>query len=349
MGDALTLRLMLTSLRSAKTLPFGRISASISLLGLSVSVIALAVACGGDDRSSGFDDDSDDDGGSGNVSSSSGGAGGGTSSGGGIIGDDGGGGGGGGCSDRARLVYVLSSEDELYSFNPAELEFQKIGTLDCPTKRQGASPNSMAIDREGTAWVGYSDAELFKVDTVTAECTATSFDYAGVPFGRYGMGFSSDAVGSNAETLYLVGIGDDGRGKGLYKLDTNTIVSNKVGDFGGPLRNVSAELTGTGNAELFGFFTSSPPVLAQIDKDSAATSNTTSLSTINFNASSYAFAFSYWGGDFWFYSSVNDNPSKVTRLRTATDGNESVVVNNVGGFRIVGAGVSTCAPTSPVN
>ena len=32
-----------------------------------------------------------------------------------------------------------------------------------------------------------------------------------------------------------------------------------------------------------------------------------------------AYAFSFWGGDFWFYTSKDEGPSTVTRLRTADD------------------------------
>ena len=60
-----------------------------------------------------------------------------------------------------------------------------------------------------------------------------------------------------------------------------------------------------------------------------------------------AWAFSFWGGDFWFYTSPEPVPSVVTRKQTSTDGNISTAKQDVGGFRIVGAGVSTCAPTTP--
>ena len=59
-----------------------------------------------------------------------------------------------------------------------------------------------------------------------------------------------------------------------------------------------------------------------------------------------AYAFSFWGGDFYFYTSKDTGPSTVTRLRTADDTLEVVIPKAE--FRIVGAGVSTCAPlTAP--
>jgi hypothetical protein len=60
-----------------------------------------------------------------------------------------------------------------------------------------------------------------------------------------------------------------------------------------------------------------------------------------------AFAFSFWGGDFWFYTATESTPSKVTRLETSGYNSLTTAKDNVGNFRIVGAGVSTCAPTAP--
>lgn len=274
-----------------------------------------------------------------------------------------------GCSDAAKLVYVLSADYDLYSFDPAALKFTKIGRINCAVKRTKVeiddgfggktevsdnTPNSMAVDRTGRAWVGYQNGELFTVDTSNALCTSTGFDYAHGAFDKYGMGFSADSAGATTDTLFLIGekFETDGFnvgtvGKGLYKLDTTTLALSAVGDFPGRLRKQSGELTGGGDGKLYGFFIKSPAASAEIDKSNAATSNEKTLETVDIGGSgSYAFAFSYWGGDFWFYSSRGNSPSKVTRLRTSTNGAEETAVQDVGGFRIVGAGVSTCAPTT---
>src|SRR4051794_28714924 len=69
--------------------------------------------------------------------------------------------GGDDCSDAARLVYVLTDANELYSFQPADRRFTRIGTLGCRTNLQ---PNSMAVDRSATAWVNYVDTDAFGDD-----------------------------------------------------------------------------------------------------------------------------------------------------------------------------------------
>ncbi|MCA9590689.1 MAG: hypothetical protein KC657_35560, partial [Myxococcales bacterium] len=56
-----------------------------------------------------------------------------------------------------------------------------------------------------------------------------------------------------------------------------------------------------------------------------------------------AFAFAHWGGDFWLFTAPQGK-SQVTRLKY-DDGTVETVKTDVG-FEVVGAGVSTCAPTT---
>ncbi len=247
-----------------------------------------------------------------------------------------------GCSDAAKLVYVVSEENDLYSFQPNKLTFKKIGTLSCPSS---STPNSMAVDRSGTAWVNYSDGNLFKVSTADASCQATSFAVGQSGFIKFGMAFATNGANSTDETLYVCGIDGLDAGKGLAKIDLTSMKLTTIGDFSGTLRGKGTELTGTGDGRLFGFFTTQPDAtLAQIDETTAASSGNKDLAGVN---TGQAWAFSFWGGDFWFYTSDGFTPSRVTRLKTATDNSIAVAQQDVGGFRIVGAGVSTCAPTTP--
>ncbi|MDB4935352.1 MAG: hypothetical protein JWP87_2324 [Labilithrix sp.] len=257
--------------------------------------------------------------------------------------NDGGTGNQSGCSEAAKLVYVVTDQNELFSFKPDTTTFAKIGELACPSG--GATPNSMAVDRTGVAWVNFSDGGLFKVSTADASCEATTYEKNQLGFGRFGMAFATNSATSTEESLYVVGIEGTNGGKGLGKIDLTTMKLTKLGDFSGSLQGQGAELTGTGDGHLYGFFTTQPyATLAEIDKATGATSGDASLNGVN---TGNAWAFSFWGGDFWFYTSQGLQPSTVTRKQTSTNGSLSTAKNDVGGFRIVGAGVSTCAPTTP--
>jgi hypothetical protein len=294
----------------------------------------LLFACASHKSSSGFGSDSNDgtSGGSGSPGPSLGGDNGGS-------GTD--------CSEAAKLVYVVSAQDDLYSFQPAHLMFVRIGTLVCPT--QGPShPFSMAVDRTGIAWVNYDDGELFKVSTADASCTKTSYTPQ-QGFTTFGMGFSTNAAGQKDETLFICGFRFDNGAEssvGLGRLDTSSLAVTPLGDFTGGIKGHCGELTGTGDAKLYGFFPGSPAQLAAIDKTSTATPSPTALSGLPLQTTA-AYAFSFWGGDFWFYTSAGASDfSQVTQFKASSDQSVKVVRSNVG-FTIVGAGVSTCAPTSP--
>lgn len=246
------------------------------------------------------------------------------------------------CAAAAKLVYVLSMENDLYSFTPNKVAFQKIGRVSCSTD---GFPNSMAIDRSGFAWVNWSNGQLFKVSTSDASCTKTNYEPGQGGFSTFGMAFATNGPNTTDETLFVSGLTiQAGGGKGLGKIDLSTMKLTMLGDYSGNLAGEGAELTGTGDGRLYGFFTTSPfATLAEIDKTKGVTSQNKSLEGVS---TGVAWAFSFWGGDFWFYTS-DGNASAVTQLKSSGAGELAVATKDVGGFRIVGAGVSTCAPTEP--
>lgn len=289
-------------------------------------------------------------------------AGSGGSTGGGLIGGSGGGiqtgGSGGGtsadCDAASTYVYVLSDENDMYSFRPADKVFTKIGHLGCNTTLQ---PNSMAIDRNATAWVNYVDSGAFGDDTAgvvyrvsTKDASCEAQPAANLPQGwfRLGMGFSTDgAAGSTAETLYLTGT-SSGSSPGLGKLDTTNGQLTPIGTFTGALAGENAELTGTGDGRLYGFFTTTPVQVVELNKTNGATITPVSLPQVETPA---AWAFSFWGGDFYLYTAPDPlvDPTRTTNVTRYRPSDGSVDPNymvNIG-FRIVGAGVSTCAPLEP--
>jgi hypothetical protein len=275
-----------------------------------------------------------------------------------IVGDDGGTtgplgeGGAIDCAQAAKLVYVVDDTRALHSFDPASLTFKEIvKTLNCPTQPTDF-PISMAVQRDGTAWVNYESGALFRVSTADGSCTATKFVPSQHGFKNFGMAFSTDSTdgGPGTEALYVAGIvtypgARPPTGLGLAKIDLDTLTLTPIGDFSGSLAGLPAELTGTGDGRLFGFFTTTPATLAEIDKTTGATSAPKPLNGVTTGTD---WAFSFWGGDFWFYTASNPATSDVTHLKYATDNSLSKALSQIG-FRIDGAGVSTCAPTTPTH
>src|SRR5688572_4950670 len=165
-----------------------------------------------------------------------------------------------GCSDAAKLVYVFDSENRLATFDPETKTFDELGVLDCPGVT--GLPNSMGIDRTATAWVNYygASSRLFKVDTKTLECSETGWMPENELNGRLGMAFSTNTANGTEDTLFIAS--DTLGAPKIASLDTSTMSSTMIG----PLQGM-AELTGTGNAELWGVFPSlSESRIQQLDK-----------------------------------------------------------------------------------
>ncbi len=249
------------------------------------------------------------------------------------------------CEESTRDPYVISQDNALWQFHPPTLAFTNKGTLNCPTG--GATPTSMAIDRQGVAWVRHSDGTLWKVSTKDLSCEPTKWQGPEESFLKYGMGFSSETKGSSNEVLFL----SDSAGAGLGRIDTANLSFRFVGPYTGDLQGRGSELTGTGDGKLYGFFTTQPAQIAEISKGTGAVVDAKELPGV---FAGEAWAFSFYGGDFYIYTAAGTNGgpplankgSNVTRYRPSD--NSITVVKESLGFTIVGAGVSTCAPTTSV-
>lgn len=294
-----------------------------------VPVVACAAS-----SSNEFEGDDDDD----NTGTAAGGTGGGLN----LGGNSSGGGPADNCSDEAKLIYVLSDANELYSFKPDERLFTLVGTLGCNTTM---SPNSMAVDRDAVAWVNYVESgyfgdnagAIYRVSTDDASCEPTPAVTLPEGWYRIGMGYSTDGAYTDDETLFVTSIGLAG---GLGRIDGTSL--SPIGEFGGAFYGQTAELTGTGDGRLYGFFTSTPVEVGEIDKASAQVVGSTPLPTVQVPS---AWAFSFWGGDFYLYTATAGDTT-VNRYRPSDGSVDTAYMTNIG-FRIVGAGVSTCAPLQP--
>ena len=284
-----------------------------------------------------------------------------------------GGGVGPGCSSAAELVYVLSlpdpnnpsSQGSIWSFAPDTMQFTDLVDLDCAMPNDGNTwePNSMAVDRNVTAWVNYvgtstdplgneTDAAgiVYQVDIQKKTCApAPSVHLPDVKWYRLGMGFSSDTSGSSSETLYVTGTGTNGNGEQPRASARSRCprTLQPIGAFTGDatLDGQGAELTGTGDARLFGFFTTSPD--ARVGQINTSTGAILSDDDISGLSPPNAWAFTFWGGAFYLYTSPDGvQLSTVTRFDPTTK-QVDTSYNLSAPMVIVGAGVSTCAPIVP--
>ena len=244
---------------------------------------------------------------------------------------------GDGCSEDVKLVYVIDQFNaRLSQFDPATKTFTDLGSLSCPTM-PGATPFSMSVARNAHAWVLYNSGELFDVTINGLACTKmpwTSPNNLKV----FGMGFSSDQPGGDAETLYING--------GLTQTQSSfTLASVNPNDMSTMVLGTEpalAEMTGTGNAELWGFYPEDTTAkVIKLDKSNGSVAMSFDEPTLAGTMTGYAFA--HWGGDYWVFLIKNSEASTTVYQVNGTTGAITSTTPTTGRV-IVGAGVSTCAP-----
>jgi hypothetical protein len=244
------------------------------------------------------------------------------------------------CKDAAApLIYALTAQGALLSYDPPTGNFTPIGTLDCPVPTPGTSAFSMAVDRGGTAYVVFTDGNLYRVSTKDASCQATSFVVGQQGFVTFGLAFSADASDAG-ETLFVAEEDFDGPSLGLATIDVSTLSLSLVGPFSTTLGQT--ELTGTGDGRLFGFsfdFPGPGSHVSQIDKTTAAVLSSIAVSFGNFDD---GHACAFWGGSFYLFDASQSGPA--TSIARYDPGNPTVTMVGTYPDEIVGAGASTCAP-----
>lgn len=251
------------------------------------------------------------------------------------------------CSPEAKLIYLVDQNRTISSFDPdrigtAHSPFVDLGYIGCSAS-PGAEPFSMAVDRTATAWVIYDSGELFTVNLkqFPLNCVKTGFAPQ-KSIAKFGMGFSANSPGSKDETLFISG---SDFSSSLYATKFGTLMTSPPYDMNvlGVLLG-APELTGTGDGELWSF---SPnvqiPTVARLSKDTGEIEAAYVLPSLM--GSPRAWAFAFWGGDFYVFLERDlDSSTRVWKLNGTTGALSPAVPDT--GRRIVGAGVSTCAPTA---
>lgn len=233
------------------------------------------------------------------------------------------------CADSAKLVYLVTEQNHLYSFDPrisGLAAYKRIGILNCESE---STPQSMSVDRLGKAYVFYTSGHLYYVSTTTAECTPTSYVHPiDQPSNQLGMGFTATTSGANDQVLYI-----HSRDFGLATVDLQTLAVNKLG-----VLNVNVmELTGGPDAVLFAF-ESSAAGLMQVDRGTYQTRLIHNFKLTNVGA----FAFARYAGVFYVFTAPSGGMT-TTSMFDPQSNTESVRDVDLG-VTVVGAGQSICVP-----
>lgn len=251
------------------------------------------------------------------------------------------------CAAGTESIYAVDKENVLYRFDPtvpSTAAFSVVGPLGCDP--QGPTPYDMSVARDGYAHVLYGSyggfatkAFTFRVDIQNAGCDGFSWVQTGTAdFWMFSMGFVSDAPGGSEETLYLVDNGATPSRLAYVEKNTGQIVP--VGTLPG-----EGDFLGTGDAQLWGFFPElTPPAVMRIDKSNGSVLEEIAIEGLPpIGGGGWAYAFAFWGGSFYIFYAVDDIDTSTNVWKLDMDGTLTKHLADTG-LRIVGAGVSTCAP-----
>ncbi|MCH9686107.1 MAG: hypothetical protein K0V04_32040 [Deltaproteobacteria bacterium] len=264
------------------------------------------------------------------------------------------------CQDVDDGIYVLDNAGfapAVWFFDPPANTFTQVGTIGCDAPA-GWVANSMAIDRQGYAWLNYYEqltqsARIYRAPLADlSQCEDTGYVNPGGTWWLLGMGYAVVNADSSCDQLYIYrsdryleypNFGPGGAELGQFNEATDAV------DLIGATDYPVGELTGTGDGRLFTFapVNANLAVLVNLDKATGGELEHTDLDGLDITN---AFAFAFWGGDVYFFTetSPGSGVSQVTRLDY--DGNEGgglAVYNANTGLHIPGAGVSTCASFTP--
>jgi hypothetical protein len=254
------------------------------------------------------------------------------------------------CSVATQYVYVLSAEGEIHRFSPSELAFERVGRPSCLP--DGVAMFSMAVDRHARAFVLAQDQRVYRVDLESGACARTVVDRAesALAFRHFGMAYVADPSAPEGESLFVreAWVGGDvldpvaPPDPGYRRLATLDPDSGRFA-LRGSGEGVDADLTGTGDGRLFAFIMQGDQAsqVGVLDTTTGALGARWALPDVEITG---GWAVAAWGGAVWLFSS---NPGETARARRFRPELGVVdLVSGQAGFHVVGAGVSTCAPTT---
>ncbi len=202
-----------------------------------------------------------------------------------------------------ELIFLMSADGELWSFDPRSSEFAFVAGPVCG----GEVPFSMAVDEQGVAWIlGIESMSFQQIDVNDpGPCTESPYVRTNPDFGLVGTSFVAESEASPCSDLYVQSYSGDGsfdEGPDLGRLGVIDPVSGDISDVGS-LDYDGGELTGTGDGRLFAFTGVDPVKIVELDRATGAELDVIPLDGLNkTNASAVAF----YGGAIYIFTEAVD-------------------------------------------
>lgn len=216
-----------------------------------------------------------------------------------------------------ELIFLMSADGELWSFDPRSDEFAFVAGPVCG----GEVPFSMAVDERGIAWILGIESMSFQTIDVNdpGPCTESPYLRRNPDFGLFGTSFVAESETNPCSDLYVQTYSGDGsfdEGEDLGRLGVIDPESGDLTDIGS-LDYDGGELTGTGDGRLYAFTGVDPVKIVELDRATGAELDVFPLEGLNkTNASAVAF---YGGSIYIFTEAVDEGCEPCLQAECATD------------------------------
>ena len=239
------------------------------------------------------------------------------------------------ASRALDVIYVITIESQLFAFDPTvagDAAYHLVGTVACDTN---STPQSMAVDREGSAWVFFSSGKLFRVSTRDASCTPTNYVHPSANT-MLGMAFTAERSRSERERLFIAS-----PAFGLATIDVGSLRVEHLDRT--PLKS---ELAGGSDAKLFmltprDLKQESPA--ARLDQIDRASHKPSALMRLADYGVPSAWAFARYDGLFYLFITPSGLAHSQTWVVDVANKTERLRDPELD-FVVVGAGQSTKIP-----
>jgi len=201
------------------------------------------------------------------------------------------------------LVFLLSDDGELWSFDPRSNEFAFVAGPVC----SGVMPFSMAVDEQGVAWILGIDSLSFELIDVNDPglCEPSPYLRRNPEVGLFGTSFVAESETNPCSDLYVQTYSGDGsfdEGEDLGRLGVIDPITGDLSDIGS-LDYDGGELTGTGDGRLYAFTGVDPVKIVELDRATGAELDVFPLEGLDkTNASAVAF----YGGSIYIFTEAVD-------------------------------------------
>jgi hypothetical protein len=243
-----------------------------------------------------------------------------------------------GCTDSTEVIYLLSSDEELLTFDPVTVSTSSVRDVAC-----GEDLNSMAVSRSGKFYVSSTSGSLYQFDVSSGRCTATGFDTGQLWGQKYGMGWVSDDTESG-QSLYIAEERDFAEVARLSAIDPSTLELRVVGRFEPPI--TPTELLETEDGRVVGLSVNVDEAgsmrLIELDRRTAAVTRSTDLGP---GGDVTAFDFIEWRGALYLFLSFGDDRMHIPEYRMVQRWTKGTL-ETLGTIEptVIGASVSPCTP-----